>query len=354
MKKKPKLSQFERDRIEALLKSGHTQKEIAGIIDRDESTISREKERNAHKMRINGQGWEVTNYEASAAQMKADNRRTLAKYRCKKINEDIRLQEYIVARLHKGWNPDEISGRMEYENQPFYASKTAIYEWLYSAWGQAYCHLLPRKQYRPRKRKGMKTEREMIPNRIGIEARPSGFEAEFGHFEHDTFVSGKKTGSKTAVSVLIDPRSSYGSGIKIKNMKPETNEQAVQAMLEDFKRKNSITRDNGIENKNHEKTEIPSFFCDPYHAVQKPHVENLIKTMRRFFFKGSDLNNYSQKQIDFAFAVLNNKPRKRLGYKTPFEVMVENDMLNLENVNRWEIVLAERLTKNRITVAIEG
>ena len=354
MKKKPKLSQFERDRIEALLKSGHTQKEVAGIIGRDKSTVSREIERNAHKIRVQGRGWELSDYEASAAQIKTDNRRALAKYRCKKINEDIRLQEYIAAGLHRGWNPDEISGRMEYENQSFYASKTAIYEWLYSAWGQACCHLLPQKQYRPRQRKGNKTKREMIPNRIGIEAKPSGFEAEFGHFEHDTFVSGKKTGGKAAVSVLIEPIASYGSGLKIKNMKPETNEQAVQDMLLDFKRKNSITRDNGIENKNHEKTPTPSFFCAPYRAVQKPHVENLIKTLRRFFFKGSDLNNYSQKQIDFAFAVLNNKPRKRLGYKTPFEVMMENDMLNLENVNRWETVLAKRLTKNRITVAIEG
>jgi IS30 family transposase len=354
MKNKPKLTQFERDRIEALLKSGHTQKEVAKIIDRDESTISREKGRNSHKIRVKGQGWKITDYEASAAQMKADNRRTLAKYRCKKINEDVRLQKYIVWGLGRGWNPDEIAGRMKQENQLFYASKTAIYEWLYSVWGQAYCHLLPKKQYRPRRRKGKKIKREMIPNRVGIKARPSGFEAEFGHFEHDTFVSGKKTGSKTAVSVLIEPKASYGNGIKIKNMKPETNEQAVQAMLEDFKRKNSITRDNGIENKDHEKTLTPSFFCDPYHAVQKPHVENLIKTLRRFFFKGSDLNNYSQKQIDFAFAVLNNKPRKRLGYKTPFEVMLENDMLNLENVNRWEIILAKKLTKNRISVAIEG
>jgi transposase, IS30 family len=354
MKKKPKLSQFERDRIEALLKYGHTQKEVAEIIGRNKSTISRERERNSHKIRIKGQGWKITDYEASVAQMKAANRRTIAKYRCKKINENPQLQKYIVCGLNRGWNPDEISGRMRRENQPFYASKTAIYEWLYSSWGQAYCHLLPKKQYRPKRKKGKKTKREMIPNRIGINARPSGFKAEFGHFEHDTFVSGKKTGSKVAVSVLIEPKASYSVGTKIKNMKPKTNEQAVQKMMEDFKQKNSITRDNGIENKNHEKTEVPSFFCDPYHAVQKPHVENLIKTLRRFFSKGSDLSNYSQNQIDFAFAILNNKPRKRLGYKTPFEVMMENDMLNIESINRWEIVLANKLTKNRTKVAIEG
>ena len=354
MKKKPKLSQFERDRIEALLKSGHTQKEVAEIIGRDESTISRERARNARKARIKGKGWQTVDYKASDAQMKADNRRTLAKYRCKKINEDIRLQEYVVAGLRRGWNPDEISGRMKRECQPFYASKTAIYEWLRSAWGQKYCHLLASKQYRPKPRKEKKAGRQMIPNRVGIEAKPASSQHEFGHLEHDTFVSGKKTHSKVAVSVLIEPKASYGTGTRIPNLKPTTNERAIQEMLERFAKTKSITRDNGIENKNHQNTKTPSFFCDPYRAVQKPHVENLIKTLRRFFKKGSDLANYTPNQIEFAFAILNNKPRKTLGYKTPLEVMLENDMLSFEDTSRWEKILAQRLTKNRITVAIRG
>jgi IS30 family transposase len=354
MKKKPKLSQFERDRIEALFAQGHIQEEIAAIIGRDASTISRERKRNARKMRIEGKGWKILDYKATDAQRKADNRRTLAKYRCKKINEDLRVQKYIVQGLKRGWNPGEISGRMKYENQPFYASKTAIYEWLYSAWGQAYCHLLPSKQYRPKPRKSKKAKRQMIPNRIGIEAKSPRATREFGHLEHDTFVSGKKTRSKTAVSVLIEPRASYGTGIKIPNLKPATNERAIQEMLESFAKTKSITRDNGIENKDHQKTDIPSFFCDPYRATQKPHVENLIKTLRRFFKKGSDLANYTPNQINFAFAILNNKPRKNLGYKTPLEVMLENDMLNFKDINRWEKILAQRLTKNRTTVAIRG
>jgi IS30 family transposase len=354
MKKKPKLSQFERDRIEALLEQGHTQEEIARIIGRDASTISRERERNAHKIRIKGQGWKITDYNASDAQMKADNRRTLAKYRGKKINEDPRLKKYIVKGLKRSWNPDEVSGRMEYEHQPFYASKTAIYEWLYSCWGQAYCRLLASKQYRPKLRKDQKTGRQMIPNRVGIEAKPASSAHEFGHLEHDTFVSGKKTGSRAAVSVLIEPLASYGTGTKISNLKPATNERAIQEMLDSFAKTKSITRDNGIENKDHQKTSVRSFFCDPYRATQKPHVENLIKTLRRFFKKGSDLADYAPNQIEFAFAILNNKPRKNLGYKTPLEVMRENDMLNLEPASRWEKILAAKLTKNRTTVAIRG
>ncbi len=354
MKKKPKLTQFERDRIEALLAKGHAQEEVAKIIGRDASTISRERARNAHKIRARGRGWQPSDYRATDAQRKADNRRTLAKYRCKKINEDPRLREYIAAGLRRGWNPDEISGRMRYEHRPFYASKTAIYEWLYSRWGQAYCHLLPSKQYRPKPRDGKKADRQMIPNRVGIEAKPASSKYEFGHLEHDTFVSGKKTGGKAAVSVLVEPLASYGTGARIPNLKPAANERAIQEMLGSFKNTSSITRDNGIENKDHRKTSVPSFFCDPYRATQKPHVENLIKVLRRFFKKGSDLANYTPNQVSFAFAILNNKPRKNLGYKTPLEVMLENDMLNVEDTSRWERILAARLTKNRTTVAIRG
>lgn len=354
MKKKPKLSQSERDRIEAMDHAGVPQKDIAQVIGRDKSTISREIAKNAKKIFVPGRGWTVDRYVASAAQIKAQVRRALASYKGKKIEENEALKQYIIYWLGQCWNPDEISGRMKKDKLPFYASKTAIYEWLYSAWGQQYCHLLPSKQYKPRKRdkNKKKKQRVMIPNRVGIEAKPPESTYEFGHLETDTFVSGKKTGSKTAVTVLIEPLASYASGTKIPNLKPGVNENAIQEMIDGYKDPKSLTRDNGIENKDHEKTATPSYFCEPYHATQKPHVENLIKTLRRFFKKGSDLDNYTDGEIKFAFALLNNKPRKTLGYKTPLEVMLENDMLKLENLNRWEVRLAANL--NRPMVAIHG
>lgn len=132
------MSQFERDRIEALLDAKVKPKEIAKILDRDKSTICREIGRNP----VNGR------YQAKKAQPKACARRKYAKYQGKKINENADLKNFIVRGLRQGWNPDEISGRMENEKQPFYASKTAIYEWLYSVYGQPYCCLLPSRQYR--------------------------------------------------------------------------------------------------------------------------------------------------------------------------------------------------------------
>ncbi len=343
MKKKPKLSQYERDRIEALLDAGISQKEIAKILCRDKSTISREISENS----VNGR------YQAKKAQHKSYVKRKYAKYQGKKINENVDLKNFIIEGLWQCWNPDEISGRMKEARQPFYASKTAIYEWLYSVWGQAYCHLLPSRQYRKKKRgETKKAGREMIPDRVGISDKPWGFEREFGHFEHDTFVSGKRTGSKQAVSVLHEPIAKYVSLRKIICMKPKVNEQAVQNMLCQFKKPLSLTRDNGIENKCHRNTSVPSFFCDPYSAWQKPHVENIIKLLRRFFYKGSDLSQYSKEEILLAERILNNKPRKCLGYKKPIEIMLEHDMLKEENRSRWEVELADII--NRPIVAIQG
>lgn len=343
MKKKPKLSQYERDRIEALIDAGVNQKEIAKVLCRDKSTICREISFNS----VQG------SYQAKKAQHKSYVRRKYAKYQGKKINENDGLKDCIVRGLLECWNPDEISGRMRQEKKPYYASKTAIYEWLYSAWGQAYCELLPSQQYGKKKRgETKKAGREMIPDRIGIKAKPLGFERELGHFEHDTFVSGRKTGSKQAVSVLHEPIAKYVSMRKISCMKPRKNEQAVQSMLCQFKKPLSLTRDNGIENKDHRNTSVPSFFCDAYSAWQKPHVENIIKLLRRFFRKGSDLSQYSEEEISFVEMLLNNKPRKCLRYKKPIELMLEHDMLKEEKHNRWEVGLAALI--NRPIVAIQG
>ncbi len=142
MKKKPKLNQFERDRIDAMFNAGHKQKEIARVLDRDKGTISREINRNRRKIRKKG-GTINGEYCSFVAQQKSYKRRKYAKYQGKKINENENIKKYIVAGLEKCWNPEEISGRMKESGASFYASKTAIYDWLYSIRGQRYCYLLP-------------------------------------------------------------------------------------------------------------------------------------------------------------------------------------------------------------------
>ena len=321
------ITQLERDRIDSMWHNNYTQKDIARIIDINQSNVSREIATNRRKIRIGG-ATKNGDYQSSVAHHKAYVRRKYAKYQGKKIHEDQALEDYIVERLKRYWSPDEISGRMKYDHEPFYVSKTSIYDWLYSSYGQKHCFLLYSKRFKPRKQRGAnKTKRVLIPNRVSWELRPPGAQnkSRYGHYELDTVVSGKKTGSKVALSVMYESKAKCVDARKILNLKPATNKDAILDMKRD-KKVASFLFDNGLENREHEKLGVPTFFCDTYSSWQKPGVENVNKMLRWFFPKGCDIGNYSDEYVMMAVDTINNKPRKSLGYKTPLEVMKEHSL----------------------------
>jgi transposase, IS30 family len=339
MKKNYKhLSQSDRDRIEALLNAGHKQKEIAQVLDCDSATISREIKRNRKKIRCRG-GNKDGQYKASVANHKAYVRRKYSKHQGMKINESKDLKNHIIASLKKGWSPDEISGRMKKDNQLFYASKDLIYNWLYSVWGQGYTKYLYQKRDQKRKRKTNKTEKVMIPNRVGIELRPEEANSglNFGHFEGDTIVSGKSINenlSKESLAVIYERKAKYISVRKIKSLSPKQLNDGVKKILNTLNQKETITLDNGIENRDHEQLGISTYFCAPYSSWQKPGVENANKMIRQYIPKGSDISCYSHQYVTMIIQRINNKPRKSLGYKTPLEVMLENNLLIKKRAKR--------------------
>ena len=318
-KNKGHLTQFEKDRIEAMLNAGHKQCEIAEVLDRDPSVISRELKRNSleRDSKKNKKG----EYKAGLAGIKTKQRRKNAKYQGKKINENNELKKYIIKKLKEDCNPDEISGRMKEENMRFYASKTAIYEWLYSIWGQKYCKYLKSKQYDPKKRKKKsKNKKTLIPFRIGIEERPEYINnlSVFGHWEGDTIVSGKKNGSKYALVVLIERVTKTVRIRRISSLKPLLFNSAVQSIARNNQIE-SLTLDNGIENQHHYKLGFDTYFCDTYSSWQKGMVENVNRMIRYYIPKGSDISEYSDEYVRMIEDILNNKPRKILNYKTAYE-----------------------------------
>lgn len=320
------LTQADRDRLQALRDTGTKQEEIARVLKVDPSTISREITRNRRKYRrkkhIKNKN---ARYEASVAEHKAYVRRKYAKYQGKKIQENKDLRNYITRRLRHYWNPDEISGRMKKDHKPFYASKTAIYEWLRSVYGQRYVPYLYSRRYYVRKRKPKTAVKSMIPNRVSIHDRPASFVMEYGHYEADTFVSGRNTGSSAAVAVAVETKADYLEMRRIKNMKPKRFVAALRTMKRNVIMK-SATMDNGIENRDHEDIGTETYFCDPYSSWQKPHVENAIRLVRRFIPKGSNLGKVPETKIARVAHILNHKPRKSLNYQTPYEVMVEQKL----------------------------
>ena len=110
-------------------------------------------------------------------------------------------------------------------------------------------------------------------------------------------------------------------------MKPETHAEAQKKMARGLKME-TITYDNGIENKNHEQLakqlHVSTFFCNPYSSWEKGTVENTNGRIRRFIPKGADIAQYSHQQIAKIEHWLNHTPRKCLNFRTPYEIMTQN------------------------------
>ena len=308
MAKKPKLSKSEREEIEILLGKGYSHTEIGRVLDRSHNTISCEIRTYSGE---NG-------YNAQNAHQYATTTRKNTKKDWSKIENTRDLKAYIIEKLKLDWNPDEIAGRMKKDKKPWYASKTAIYEWLRSNMGQQYCIHLYSGTYRTKKRI-KKTERVMIPDRVSIDERSTSVDnrTRFGHWENDTIVSRK--GCSGGLSVGLERKSRLLTATKVSTMSTAEHMEAIQKQQETYKTL-SHTMDNGIENKQWKTLGIPTYFCDPYSPWQKGGVENGNKMLRRYFPKGTNFRTITQKKVDAAVVTINNKPRKILGYKTALEV----------------------------------
>ena len=326
-------TQRERDRIQDMLDSKVKPAGIARILGRDKSTIGREIVRNK-RSRGDIPVLNIQQYQASSADHKAYVRRHYAGYQGKKIQEDDELREYIIRSLKQHWNPDEIAGKMKLDQEPFYASKTTIYEWLYSEWGQPYCQYLDSRQHKPKKRRP-KTERHMIPDRVGIEKRPQAAtdRSEYGHQEADTIVSSKRSGSTAALAVNSDRKSRFISARKLANLKPKTFNKGMRSIHKQLAIVKSSTYDNGQENREYAALGVPSFFCDPYSSWQKGSVENANRMIRKYLPKGTDMATVSPQRLAKIISIINNKPRKILGYKSALQVMTENGLLRQTATN---------------------
>lgn len=313
MKKKTyvHLNQFTRDRLEALLRSGVSQKKAAEILKVDKSTVSREVRKRRRK---DGR------YDADTAQHKAGVLRSNSKYQGMKIEQNPTLKVCIITALKQGRSPDEIAGRMRKERTNPRVDKDAIYKWLYSPFGQQYCKYLCTKKYRRRPQK-KKTQRVMIPNRINVSLRP----VRGVHAEGDTFVSPRRAKTTHAVAAVVAEK--FLVLRKVPNLKPAEMQKAVVSISERICF-DTLTLDNGIENRLHEKFGVPSYFCDPHSPWQKPRVEGVIGLVRRWFLpKGTNLSEVEQEDLDLYAKILNGKYRKSLGYKSAREVAEESGIL---------------------------
>ena len=313
------LTQTKRDRIKALLDAGETQVEIAKILNTTQGTVSREAARCDHQ----------ETYDPNEAQRKANVKRINSKYQGMKVERDPALKAHIITELKKGRSPDEVAGRMKRDKLPFYAAKGAIYQWLYSVYGEKYCKYLCTKRKRRQKRRNPASPRVMIPNRIGIALRPvsAANKTRYGHFEGDTAVAPRNVKNREAVAVVVERISKFFLGTKIPNLSPKHMTRAIRKINQDVTIK-SMTLDNGMENRHHEQWGTVNFFADPHAPSQKPVIENNIGLLRRWRFpKGTDWKQVSEEALQEAILFLNMKYRKSLKYQNALEVARAHKLL---------------------------
>ena len=318
------LSRDKRNIIEGMLIIGSSQKNIATATGFSESTISSEISKNTHSSGT---------YSAEYAEAQATKRRDGSKKRS--VLSDSRVIEYIDKKLKEYWSPEQISGRGKIEDDPIEVSTESIYEYIYLPENKTkeLWKYLRRSRKRPKKQKPGRSKRKgcNIRNRVSIHKRPEEVNerSRIGDFEGDSVV-GARQGNDGALGTFNDRKSSV---VFIGKMERKCSNEMCRVSTEQLKRipkskRHTITFDNGSEFVCHEAitavTGIKCFFADPYSSWQRGANENTNGLIRQFFPKGTSFKHVTQEDADKVANLLNNRPRKRLGFKTPLEVFFEN------------------------------
>ena len=302
-----------RDRIEALWKAGHEQKEISEILGVHKSTVSRE---------IRLRKKETGEYKADVAEHKAQVKRGNSKYQGMKIEEHSDLRKYIISELKQSQSPECIAGKMREEKTVPRVSSDAIYRWLRSVFGQKYCKYLCTGRYREKPHSKNPT-RHIIPNMTSIHSMP----ADPGWItEGDTFLSPKKV-SRTCAVVVVWRETKLLKGDIVKSLRPMHTTRVMKRIHSENK-SDFMILDRGGENREHGQFGVATAFCDPASPRQKPLIENSIGQLRRWWWpKGTDLSKISKEEFQEKIEIMNNKYKKSLRYRSANEVSREHGIL---------------------------
>jgi len=130
---------------------------------------------------------------------------------------------------------------------------------------------------------------------------------------------------KGALATLVDRHSKFSLIAKVPNKNANNVTEAIVAMLCPIKEHlHTITFDNGKEFAQHQtmadKLAVNVYFAHPYHSWERGLNEHTNGLIRQYFPKGSSMEEITAEQIMAVQNKLNHRPRKILGFKTPYEV----------------------------------
>ena len=308
------LSLWERYTIRSLMKLGFSNKLIAKKINRHPSTIGREIKRNKGK----------SYYAPKQAHRLAEERRFIPR-KSEKIDGITEL--FIIDKLKEKWSPEQIAGKIKLDqpNDVNSVSHECIYQYLYKNrknGGDLYKNL--RRSGRKYRKKRFGSSR--IPNRVSIDKRPEcvNRKERIGDWEGDLIV-GK--GHLSAMLTLVERKTKYTVLMKLpKNKEAKPLSRGVIQTMEPFRDIfHTLTLDNGLEFADHERIgkafNIHVYFCHPFSSWERGLNENTNGLIRQFFKKSIDLNKIPVEEVLRTQHLLNRRPRKTLGYKTPYEML---------------------------------
>lgn len=312
---------YERQIIEVRLRGHWSYRKIAVLLERHHSDISREVKRNKPA--------NLKYYSAVIAQKLADQR--AKKSNKKKLIKDPVLLAFVSSKLKEDWSPQQIAGRLKkhppHELVGKIISHESIYKYIYEEEPHLYHYLRCKKTAKRQKRFSRKNRaKNHIKERVSIHDRPNiiNQKKRFSDWESDSVKFAKQ---KKCLSVQHERKSLLVRIHKMENNSAEETYDAIISSIESLPQHfwKSLTFDNGKEGACHidikNNYNIKTFFCDPYASYQKGGVENSNRLIRQYLPRKINLDNISEKQIYEIQEKINNRPRKKLKYKTPNEIV---------------------------------
>lgn len=304
------------------LELGHSLRKIAARLGRSASTVSREIGRNG------GGG-----YRAERAAGLAEGKARVPRVPRKLVPGSL-LWEPVLDHLRGGLSPPQIAStlkRMSPRLEPVAISHETIYQALYAMprgeLRREVLSLLRRSRQKRRPRSRGKDRRGQITNMVSIHSRPAEIEGRLvpGHWEGDCI---KGRYNRSAVGTLVERSTLFTVLVKLNGTHADAALEGFSRVLSgiDRQKRLSMTYDRGKEMACHEelteRTGIQVYFADPHAPWQRGTNENTNGLIRQYLPKGEDLSHYSQQQLDVYAWLLNQRPRKSLGWKCPAELFL--------------------------------
>ena len=315
------LNAEERSALATLKRLGWSVLEMARELGRHRSTVARELKRNAAPH----DGW----YRAGRA-----HERAVARRRRSRRNSQFGGSDWarVEALLREEWSPEQVAGYLGRHGELRISHET-IYRHVWrdlQRGGSLHLHLRCAQKQR-RKRYGRRDSRGRLAGKRMIGERPAAVErrSRTGHWEIDTVMGQSLGQSSDCILTLVERKTGYVLIGKLRARTVEQASKATLALLRRYPKKfRTITADNGTEFHGYAQIEAASpvkfYFATPHHSWERGTNENTNGLIRQYLPKGQSMTSLTQSQCDAIAQHLNNRPRKRHGYKTPNECFLRH------------------------------